>query len=268
MRHPLPVQTVDVDRHENALAQELRDGALASRHLPVEQVADPPELRNPRRVGVTLGHFTRHRRYRSPRRARQRPFGKVPDPLLTVAAHDHHASLRPEDLEQHRHALALVVPAAGAPALRGPILEVASPKRAATPELAQRVPHERIVRLEPFADVSVAFPRPVRVAPHRYPMDREVRGRHDVGLVLEQRSLLPQEPLQLGRAIRPPQPTEQDEVLGTGDHRRRVHLDLGQPRDDLHDRPAKGRVELLPHHRQLSSAAAGDADRLGHGPRA
>src|SRR5207247_840436 len=128
---------------------------------------------------------------------RQRTFRQVPDPLLPIPADDHDLALAPQDLQEHRYVLALVVPSPGPPSLGRPVLEVPRTERTPAAELAQDVPAEGVVGSEPIPHVDPSRPLSVGVPAHRHAMDREVRRRKDVRPVFEQGPIAPEETLEL-----------------------------------------------------------------------
>ncbi len=266
MRVPPARVRLDAQRHDHAGSQQPLDRFFAARHRAVEQEAQPVQATDPPSANLPLDQIRRHHGAR-PRRHGGEPAGReVPQPLLPVAADDHHFPLRPQDVQEHRRVLPFVVPPAGLPALGGPVLEVTGAERPAGAQLTQRIPDERIVRDQPIPDVLVPLPMAVRVALHRDPMQRQVAHRHDVRPIFEHRAVGPHPPLELRDPERRPEPAEQQQVLRPGNNRRRIHLDLAQGAEHLVDRTRPGRVEALPHHHQLARPPARDLHtRLGHG---
>ena len=99
-------------------------------------------------------------------------------------------------------------------------------------------------------------------------MQRKVADRHDVHPVFEERSFPPHQPFEIGNPEPRSEAAEQHEVLGAGDDGGRVDLHLAEPGDHVLYRGSARSVQQLAHHGELPRTAAGDANRLGHGPRA
>jgi hypothetical protein len=222
----------------------------------------------PSRPDLTFDQLGCHRGRRPGHDLGERPRRQIPDPLLSVTPDDHHLALVPQDVEQHRRALSLVVPAADPPPLGGAILQVASPQRAAATQLCQDVSHELVVGGQPLPDVGVALPVAIGVAAHGDPVHRKIADRHDMHPVLEQRAVLPEQPFELGHPEPGAQSAEQHEVLGPRDDGGWIDLHLAQIRHDLKDRGRARRIQQLTHDGQLPGTAARDPDGLRHGPRA
>ena len=86
----------------------------------------------------------------------------------------------------------------------------------------------------------------------------QVAHRPDQRVVLEQRAILLQRPLEIGRLVRRAEAAPGDEVRTGRDGRRRVDLEQGQPR---HDSEQVGRpwcVEKLRAHRDASGLRFGE----------
>jgi hypothetical protein len=133
--------------------------------------------------------------------------------------------------------------------------EVAREHRPVAVELAEHVAPEARVRLE-----EVARPRICRRAlpPHPGANERQVLARPDEGGPLEELSLVPDQPVELGR-IEVPDPVEQNKVLGPCHGRDRIHLQKPEPAHDLqHARCAA--VERLCTHRDAARLRERDGD--------
>jgi hypothetical protein len=133
--------------------------------------------------------------------------------------------------------------------LDGPVLELARGQRAAPAQLAQDVAPETGVGLQELAHALAALERrarTIRIAPHRLTVHAVIRRRDDVDPVLVEGALAPQQPLQLGDPEPPSQAREQDQVLGAGDRRGRVHLDHPEAVDDILDGGGPRPGEQLP----------------------
>src|SRR5439155_14201030 len=89
---------------------------------------------------------------------RQPPIGDVPDSFLSLPSGQHDLTARPQDLEHHRGAVAVVVPAPRSPTGSRVVLQVACPEWAITTQLAQHVLAEGIVRGQPVPYVAMTGP--------------------------------------------------------------------------------------------------------------
>ena len=198
--------------------------------------------------------------------------GEVPQALPAAAADDGDLAVMLEGQEhQPDHALA---PPAVIPlfAFRT-VLEVAGEERPALLELAHDVATKRTVRGQELVHPALALgvPRTPEV-PDPGANERQVLDRVDERVPLEERALLPQQPVELRAVVARAQPAEEDEVLRALDGLDDVDLEETEP---AHGREhvRRGAVESLrPHgdapcllgadlHRRTSSSSIERANR-------
>ena len=137
-------------------------------------------------------------------------------------------------------------PAAVAVALTfGAVLEVTGEHRSVSLELGQHVAAEAPVRGQ-----ELAYPALVAACPFAAEAadpcthERQILDRVDEGVPLEQRALLPEQPVEFGAVVAEAEPAEEDEMLRTLDRLDDVDLQEAEPTDGLED--ARGRaVERL-----------------------
>ncbi len=168
---------------------------------------------------------------------------QVPPPLAAATAGDHHLAPARKQL-QHPANAPLVAPAGGAPGARGEVLEVAGGEGPTPLQLAQHVAPECVVVGQPLPDVARPLAVAERGALGRGRVDGVVGHRQDVGVVLEQRALLPEQPLQVGRVVGA-EPRPPDEQLAACYRVGGIDLDAPQPLGDRHD-PGAVRRQPLP----------------------
>src|SRR5207247_2142570 len=105
---PSTRKTLDLDRHDQSVVQVPTDRALPHRSGPVEEGADPVQPLQTASSQLSVDELRGDLGRGAGRHARERAGRQIPDALLTVAAHDHHSALQPQDVEQHGHVLAFV----------------------------------------------------------------------------------------------------------------------------------------------------------------
>src|SRR5580765_1605162 len=128
---------------------------------------------------------------------------------------------------------------------RGVVLELAGGQGAVSLELAQDVAPEPGLLLHELFLPSL----PLGVAPgraHQGPNQRQVVDRVDEGVPLEELSLLPEQPVEVG-AIVGSEPAPEDEVLGRRDGRDRVDLEAAEVANRRQDVPRRAVEELGAH---------------------
>ena len=266
MDEPRSLQVADACGDRDALSHQRFQRALPPDGPAVERPGDLRRRGHTAREQMGLDDPACQCRLRQPRLIDgHAPLGQVPEPLLPVPARDHHLPASPQELEHHRGALPVVVPATGPPALDGAILELPRSKRTTMAQLAQHVAAERCVRVHPVTPIrapGIARPPTTRETPHRLAMDRVVVDVDDVRPIFEQRMLVPEHALQIGDAEPRAQPAPEHEVLRARDRARRIHLDLAETAHDLLDRARPGCGQELRDdgepsrvlHRQLQAA--------------
>ena len=156
--------------------------------------------------------------------------GDPPQPLPAAAADDRHLAEAVQDLEHHRH-VAASGPAMRFPPAAGAILELARQHWAASLELVQHVAPEAGVDTQEVA--AAPLPRVLAAPPRHACVDqRQVLDRPDGRVPFEERPLLPQEPVELGRVV-VAETAPEDELLRRRHRRDRVDLEEAQPPNRL-----------------------------------
>jgi len=208
----------------------------AAAHLPDAERATPLLL------DLAFGFPPRRRL-----RRREDALAEVPEPLLAGPPRDGDLAARLQDLEHQAH-LARAPPAMRLSGCHELVLELPREQRSVPLELAQQVTAEAGVLLQEVPDPAV--PRRVAEAPplrHSRADERQVLDRPDERVPLEELSLLPQQPVELGGVVGP-EPAEEHELLRGRDRRDRVHLEEAEVSHRVEDRH-RGAVEELRAHR-------------------
>jgi hypothetical protein len=159
--------------------------------------------------------------------------GEIPDTLLAAAADDGHLAARVQHLQHQAH-LALAPPAVRLAPVRAVILDLAREQRAAPLQLAQNVAAIRgvVAQVRDQAPVERAV-----AASHLGTKERQVLGGVEERVPLDERAVLPEEPVELGRVVALAEPAPEDEVLRRRDGGDRVELQEAEP---LHRREDVG----------------------------
>jgi hypothetical protein len=131
----LALQALDPHGDGDALGDQLAQRPFVAGCAAVERPADLLRRRHPSRAQLALRDPPRDLALGQPlpeARRGQAALGQIPEPLLAVAAGDHHFAPVPEQVHQHRDAApARIAPASGAPVHHGAVFQLARPQGAA-----------------------------------------------------------------------------------------------------------------------------------------
>ena len=234
------------------------DGAV--RHRPVGRIGMrlPVSLREPDALRakaaffsdpLTLGHGDRLG-FRPPARR------QIPQPLTALTADDGDLSVVVER-EQHQPDHARAPPAVIALLALRAILEVAGEDRSVLLHRAEDVPLEGAVLGQEVVHPALAL-RPPGTAEVADPRahERQVLDRIDERVPLEERALLPEQPVELDPVVAGPEPAEEDEVLRPLDGLDDVDLEKAEPAHGL-EHAGRGPVERLRPYRDPPSLLEG-----------
>src|SRR5918995_5302141 len=115
-------------------------------------------------------------------------------------------------------------------------------------ELAEDVAAERAVRRQELVHPALALRAPrAAEAPDPCPDQRQVLDRINERVPLEERALLPQQPVELRAVVLRPKPAEEHEVLRPLDRRDDVDLEKAEPAHRVEDVRGAAIEQLRPH---------------------
>ena len=192
-------------------------------------------------------------------RLRVPALGEVPEPLPVAPTRNGDEAAAVEDLEHHGDA------ATSVPAVRSPrewciALDLAREHRPVLLELAEHELPEAPVRGEEL--VSALLVRVLPPPPAHPRLDKgEILDRPDERVPLEELLPLPEQRIELGGVVRS-EPAPRHEVLGWGDRRDRVDLQVAEATNRV-EQARRGAVEELRPHRDPPRLLLRDRDHSG-----